>query len=115
MLEAMKRASHAAITPNPVRELLTSPLTVRADLGKRGSAQRWAATYSHGGVLPKATLERDRLEIVQQPRAHYLTVYGRQRPAETPVRTAVAARFMVRMDSIAVGLRQRSGDRQENA
>jgi hypothetical protein len=33
-------------------ERLTSPLTVRVDLGKRRSAQRWAATYSHGGVLP---------------------------------------------------------------
>jgi hypothetical protein len=30
-------------------------------------------------------------------RAHYLAVYGRQRPAETLVRTAMAARFMVRM------------------
>jgi hypothetical protein len=30
-------------------ERLTSPLTVGVDLGKRWSAQRWAATYSHGG------------------------------------------------------------------
>jgi hypothetical protein len=31
--------------------------------------------------------------------AHYLTVYGWPRPAETLVRTAVSARFMVRMSS----------------
>src|SRR5215217_4622258 len=31
--------------------------------------------------------------------AHYLAVYGRRRPAETLVRTAVSARFMVRMGS----------------
>jgi hypothetical protein len=31
--------------------------------------------------------------------AHYLAVYGRERPAETQVRTAVGARFMVRMGS----------------
>src|SRR5215218_7364081 len=30
-------------------ERLTSPLTVGSDLHKRWSAQRWAATYSHGG------------------------------------------------------------------
>jgi hypothetical protein len=30
-------------------ERLTLPLTVRVDLQKRWSAQRWAATYSHGG------------------------------------------------------------------
>jgi hypothetical protein len=30
-------------------ERLTSPLTVRADLGKCWSAWRWAADYSHGG------------------------------------------------------------------
>jgi hypothetical protein len=29
-------------------ERLTSPLTVRSDLRERNSAQRWAATYSHG-------------------------------------------------------------------
>jgi hypothetical protein len=33
----------------PASERLTSSLTVARDLGKRGSAQRWAATYSHGG------------------------------------------------------------------
>ena len=27
------------------------PLTVEIHLRKRGFAQRWAATYSHGGVL----------------------------------------------------------------
>ena len=32
-----------------VGERLTSPLTVSWDLHKRHSAQRWAATYSHGG------------------------------------------------------------------
>ena len=32
-------------------ERLTLPLTVRVDPHKRRSAQRWAATYSHGGVL----------------------------------------------------------------
>jgi hypothetical protein len=32
----------------PASERLTSSLTVARDLGKRGSAQRWAATYSHG-------------------------------------------------------------------
>jgi hypothetical protein len=31
--------------------------------------------------------------------AHYLAAYGRQRPAETLLRTAVSARFMVRMGS----------------
>ena len=30
-------------------ERLTSPLTVGVELRKRLSAQRWAATYSHGG------------------------------------------------------------------
>jgi hypothetical protein len=30
-------------------ERLTLPPTVASDLGKRRSAQRWAATYSHGG------------------------------------------------------------------
>ena len=35
----------------PSVKLLTSALTVQRDLRKRGSAQRWAATYSHGGVL----------------------------------------------------------------
>ena len=32
-------------------ERLTLPLTVRHHLQKRGSAQRWAAIYSHGGGL----------------------------------------------------------------
>jgi hypothetical protein len=32
-------------------ERLTSPLTVGVELRKRLSAQQWAATYSHGGVL----------------------------------------------------------------
>jgi hypothetical protein len=32
-------------------ERLTSPLTVGVELRKRLSAQRWAATYSHGDVL----------------------------------------------------------------
>jgi hypothetical protein len=31
--------------------------------------------------------------------AHYFAVYGRERAAETLVRTAVSARFMVRMGS----------------
>src|SRR5512132_2406777 len=32
-------------------------------------------------------------------RAHYLAVYGRRRPAEMQLRTAVSERFMVRMRS----------------
>jgi hypothetical protein len=44
--------SHArnlsASTGSP-SERLTSPLTVRIDLGKRSSAQRWAGPYSRGG------------------------------------------------------------------
>jgi hypothetical protein len=46
MLEAM---SPSAIIQSPVRERLTLPLTVRSELRKRWSAQRWAVTYSHGG------------------------------------------------------------------
>ena len=48
-------AGRSGVSPNfPVpngsaSERLTSPLTVRSDLHKRWSAQRWAATYSHGG------------------------------------------------------------------
>jgi hypothetical protein len=38
-------------------------------------------------------------QLLPRGRAHYLTIYGRQRPAETLVRTAVSARFMVRMGS----------------
>jgi hypothetical protein len=30
-------------------------------------------------------------------RPHYFTLYGRQRPAETPVRTAVSPRLLIRM------------------
>jgi hypothetical protein len=33
----------------PAWERLTLPLTVRGELGKRWSAQRWSVTYSHGG------------------------------------------------------------------
>jgi hypothetical protein len=39
--------------------------------------------------------------------AHYFAAYGRQPPAETLACTAVSAKFMVRMDPIAVPLRQR--------
>jgi hypothetical protein len=35
----------------PSSERLTLPLTVGIHLGKRGSAKRWAATYSHRSVL----------------------------------------------------------------
>jgi hypothetical protein len=38
-------------------------------------------------------------QLPPRGRAHYLAIYGRQRPAETLVRTAVSARFMVRMGS----------------
>jgi hypothetical protein len=79
-------------------ERLTSLLTVAGDLPKRRSAQRGAGPYSHGGVLTRRRRAL-RFEDVQQRRAHYFAVYGCQRPAETPVRTAVRARFMVRMGS----------------
>ena len=75
-------------------ERLTSLLTVAGDLPKRRSAQRGAGPYSHGGVLTRRRRAL-RFEDVQQRRAHYFAVYGCQRPAETPVRTAVSARFMV--------------------
>jgi hypothetical protein len=90
-------------------ERLTSLLTVAGDLPKRRSAQRGAGPYSHGGVLTRRRRAL-RFEDVQQRRAHYLTVYGCQRPAETPVRTAVSARFMVRKNS---GLFSSSVDQQE--
>jgi len=38
---------------------LTSPLTVATELRKRRSAQRWAATYSHGGVLLHLDVSRE--------------------------------------------------------
>src|SRR5215211_4378255 len=44
-------SAHNLPVLRPASERLTSPLTVGSDLQKRGSAQRWAATYSHGGVL----------------------------------------------------------------
>jgi hypothetical protein len=41
---------HTSFRPGgPMSERLTSPLTVGVELRKRLSAQRWAATYSHGG------------------------------------------------------------------
>ena len=41
---------HTSLRPGgPLSERLTSPLTVGAELRKRLSAQRWAATYPHGG------------------------------------------------------------------
>jgi hypothetical protein len=46
----------------------------------------------------------------QDPRAHNLVVYGRKRPGETLIRTAVGAKFMVRKIR---GLFFSSGDQQE--
>jgi hypothetical protein len=42
---------HFPVSSGPASERLTSSLRVQRDLGKRRSAQRWAVTYSHGGVL----------------------------------------------------------------
>ena len=47
-------------------ERLTSPLTVRSDLHIRWSAQRWAATYSHGGVLPSRLMSNRHMRKLQQ-------------------------------------------------
>ena len=52
-----------------------------------------------GRSLAVASLPTECLEWSRPRRAHYLAVYGRPRPAQTLVRTAVSARFMVRMGS----------------
>jgi hypothetical protein len=57
----------------PASERLTSPLTVPRDLGKRRSAQRWARSYSHGGVLlGTSTLRRPPVQRVHEPTRHSL-------------------------------------------
>jgi hypothetical protein len=45
------------------------------------------------------TMLMGRHATTSRRRAHYLSAYGRERAAETLVRTAVGARFMVRMGS----------------
>jgi hypothetical protein len=51
MVPLQQPSDGAAAATKTASEHLTSPLTVRADLRNRSSAQRWAATHSHGGGL----------------------------------------------------------------
>jgi hypothetical protein len=80
----------------PPARMAPSPFRNYSSLARQGIPAQpstdamawWSARATHGPIAGGRGAER---------RAHNLAVYGRERPAETLVRTAVSARFMVGM------------------